>query len=254
MEGEARVGFEIDQPVSFVGTWDAADVDLAVDVVEDDLDPARPAAPTSGRRDVDGLAMLERCVDCIPGRRHVSTDYRAVVGSIPSRISASDRSWRPLESKLSAANHASKPARTRGHSPSVMEYHAVSRFRPMIMRCCRKTPSKTNPNRSAARREGALALSHFHSSRRFPSSSNEWRASTKIASVASRVRCSAGDSQMWPISMTPCSGTMLINVAMPRAAPAWRSMIAKARGSLVAACCLSQASKSGREANGPYGR
>src|SRR5207247_358447 len=85
-------------------------------------------------------------------------------------------------------------------------------------------PSNLNPKRSAARREAALAASHFHSRRRLPSSSNACRAMTWIASVACRVRCSAGESQMWPISMTPCSGTMLISVAIPRAAPASRAL------------------------------
>ena len=39
----------------------------------------------------------------------------------------------------------------------------------------------------AARREGALRASHFHSSLRQPSSSRQWRIMRKIASVASRV-------------------------------------------------------------------
>ena len=50
-----------------------------------------------------------------------------------------------------------------GHSESRIEYQALSRLRPFTTIAWRKMPSKRKPSRSAARRDGAFRLSHFHS-------------------------------------------------------------------------------------------
>ena len=107
------------------------------------------------------------------------------------------------------------------------------------------------PKRSAARLEPAFSSLHFHSRRRLPRSSNACLAMTKIASVAWRLFWSRGESQMWPISMTPCSGTMLMKVAIPVAARAERSMIANASGSAMAARSSNQRMNSSLPAKGP---
>ena len=98
--------------------------------------------------------------------------------------------WTPAASKFAGSSQRSNAARTAGHSPSSIEYQAVSRLRPLTTMCWRNTPSKVNPKRSAARRERALAASHFHSRRRLPRPSKARAASRKIASVAA-VRCAA---------------------------------------------------------------
>ena len=76
----------------------------------------------------------------------------------------------PSISKFSGANHVSNAARNAGHSPSIAANQAVSRLRPFTMLACLKTPSKLNPNRSAACRDPRFAASHFHSNRRYPAS------------------------------------------------------------------------------------
>ena len=86
--------------------------------------------------------------------------------------------WRPSASKFVRAQPGlERRARAAGHSPSSSENQAVSRLRPLTIMCWRKTPSNVKPKRSAARRERALAASHFHSRRRLPRSSKAWRAS-----------------------------------------------------------------------------
>src|SRR5450759_2397771 len=172
MERETRIGIEIGEPVSAPRHWHAADVDPARDVVENDLQLSRLAAVTSGRGDVDGLAALKRRIDIRFGRCHVSTavtisgQFYSRGFATPSRISDSERRCCPSSSKLSGDSHASNAARTPGHSPSTIENQAVSRLRPLTTMCWRKTPSNTNPNLSAARRDGRLSASHFHSKRR----------------------------------------------------------------------------------------
>src|SRR5216684_193494 len=64
-----------------------------------------------------------------------------------------ESTWRPAGSKLEGASHCSKFARRKGHSESNVENQAVSRLRPLMIMCWRKTPSKTKPRRRAARRE-----------------------------------------------------------------------------------------------------
>ena len=70
---------------------------------------------------------------------------------------------RPDSSKFSGASHRSNLARRCGHSSSTIAYHAVSRLRPFWIMCRRNTPSKENPSRNAARREGSFSALHFHS-------------------------------------------------------------------------------------------
>ncbi len=48
---------------------------------------------------------------------------------------------RPCRSKLAGSSQASKAARSRGHSSSVMANQAVSRLRPLVTTACRKVPS-----------------------------------------------------------------------------------------------------------------
>ena len=107
-----------------------------------------------------------------------------------------------------SSSHASKPARTAGHSPSRIEYHAVSRLTPLTIMCWRKTPSNVKPKRSAARRERSLAALHFHSNggcraRRTPRAragrSPPWPPA--CAAAARRTRC--GRSRC-----SPCAGSM----------------------------------------------
>ena len=59
-------------------------------------------------------------------------------------------------SKLAGSSQASKAALRAGHSLSSIENQAVSRFWPFTTMCWRKMPSKVNPKRRAARREGVL--------------------------------------------------------------------------------------------------
>lgn len=77
----------------------------------------------------------------------------------------------PSLSKFDISSHALNPLFTLGHSESNIENHAVSRLRPRAIICCLNVPSYLKPRRSAARREGAFRLLHFHSYRRKPRSS-----------------------------------------------------------------------------------
>ena len=57
-------------------------------------------------------------------------------------MSISKRSrWRPAPSKFDGSSHCSSAARTPRHSSSMIENHAVSRFRPFMTIACRKVPS-----------------------------------------------------------------------------------------------------------------
>ena len=73
---------------------------------------------------------------------------------------------RPPASKFAGSSQVSHAGRRQVQSPSVIANQAVSRLRPLTIMCCRNTPSNVKPKRSAARRERALAASHFHSNRR----------------------------------------------------------------------------------------
>src|ERR1700741_4298932 len=48
-----------------------------------------------------------------------------------ARMSASRRLWRPCSSKLPGPSQASNALRMAGHSSEMIEYHAVSRLRPL---------------------------------------------------------------------------------------------------------------------------
>src|SRR5207248_6407933 len=226
MKRHVWIGLEIGQPAPPISRGRAADVDPAADVVEHDLDPARLPTLSAGRSDIDRVTPLQRGVDRVVRSCHSKGSYQSVPARIPSRRSARDRRCRPAASKFSLASQASKAARQAGHSESMIENQAVSRLRPLSTRWCRKRPSNVKPKRSAARLEPAFSSLHFHSRRRLPRSSNACLAMRKIASVAWRLFWSRGESQMCPISMTPCSGTMLMKVAIPVAARAERSMMA----------------------------
>ena len=142
-----------------------------------------------------------------------------------------------------------------GHSPSSIANQAVSRLAPFTIMCCRKIPSNWNPSRNAARRDGSFKALHFHSYLRYPRSSNTYRASRYIASVAPRVRCKAGVNKMFPTSIQRCAGSIRISDAKPVALPAARSTIAKNKGSaLLAAFFTRLAWKPSRSANGPSKR
>ena len=160
---------------------------------------ARPPAPVARRRARElggrrrGPAARPRHPrrarghDRRPRRRPCAVQRRAGRGVRRAASRAARRAserWRPSASKFAGSSHASKAAPTAGHSPSSSEYQAVSRLRSLTSMCWRKTPSKVKPKRSAARRERSLPASHFHSSRRTLSSSNAWRESRWIASVA----------------------------------------------------------------------
>src|SRR2546421_1773283 len=71
---------------------------------------------------------------------------------VPAHIADNDLTCRPRSSKFAGANHRSSRAFRMGHSASVIEYHAVSRLRPLTIMCWRKMPSNVNPSRSAAAR------------------------------------------------------------------------------------------------------
>ncbi|MFC5040094.1 hypothetical protein [Ornithinimicrobium kibberense] len=73
------------------------------------------------------------------------------------------RRWRPAASWFASSSQASMAARTRGHPRSVIANQVVSRLRPLTTIAWRHVPSSSKPSRRAARREGALRLSHFHS-------------------------------------------------------------------------------------------
>ena len=74
--------------------------------------------------------------------------------------------WLPASSKLAGSSQRSQARRRAGHSPSRIEYQAVSRFSPFTTMCWRNTPSKVKPKRRAARFEGSFLSLHFHSKRR----------------------------------------------------------------------------------------
>ena len=142
----------------------------------------------------------------------------------------------PSSIKFPLSNHRSNRTFASGHSESSIEYHAVSRFSPLIIMCWRNTPSNVNPNRPAARFDFSFAALHFHSYRRYPSPSNTYRANKYIASVAPRVRCNAPVNKICPTSITRCFGSIRINEAVPIARPDSRSNMAKCSGSSLSSC------------------
>src|ERR1700692_3659990 len=96
------------------------------------------------------------------GRNHRNVADDAFGDTSPFMLER-ERTCPPAGSKLDVASHRSKFARRKGHSESNMENQAVSRLRPLMIMCWRKTPSKTKPRRRAARREGWFNALHFHS-------------------------------------------------------------------------------------------
>ena len=126
-----------------------------------DLAPARWGRRAPRRSRCTHWSTASRCTPCW---RRPSPPPRAR-SSCSTPTSAASADGRRRRSSPAAAS-ASNAARTAGHSPSTIENQAVSRLRPLTIMCWRNTPSNVKPKRSAARRERALAASHFHSSRR----------------------------------------------------------------------------------------
>ena len=65
VQRQMRIGFEVREPGALAARRQPADVDPTVEVVEDDLDAPRPAAPPACRGDVDGLAVAQRPTDVL---------------------------------------------------------------------------------------------------------------------------------------------------------------------------------------------
>ena len=107
------------------------------------------------------LPILTHAFDDTPSR------VQLVVTLFLAGIAAGQLFYGPISDRFGR-----RPVLIAGHSPSRIEYHAVSRLRPLMIMCWRKTPSNVTPKRSAAARERALRASHFHSSRRLPSVAN----------------------------------------------------------------------------------
>ena len=72
-----------------------------------------------------------------------------------------------------------------------------------------------------------------------------------IDSVAAGVRCSRGENEMLPISITPISGWIRMYAAMPTALPVPGSNSAWNKGSSSRAALSIHAPNSSIEANGP---
>ena len=148
-----------------------------------------PAELAAALRRYGELGMAHVQVQLRPNRLEAVVAFGPVLGSSPgperrrrrglarqrpappqprerARQSPSRSTCRPSASKFSGRSHASKPRRSAGHSPSMIENHAVSRLRPLATAAWRKIPSNWNPRRAAAARDGAFRESHFHSYRR----------------------------------------------------------------------------------------
>src|SRR5690348_13116374 len=92
-----------------------------------------------------------------------ATSSAADPAAISARMSSRRRFCVPSGPKFSGESQASNAALTTGHSPSMIENHAVSRLAPREMTCWRNTPSKVKPYRSAVTLLGSFSLWHFHS-------------------------------------------------------------------------------------------
>src|SRR6266550_81439 len=71
MKCEMRICLEVEQPLALSRIRSSADVDPSADVVEHDLEPARPPGTASLGRDVDRVPPLERSVDRLFGGSHL---------------------------------------------------------------------------------------------------------------------------------------------------------------------------------------
>jgi hypothetical protein len=108
------MGVEIREPAAAIWKRNAADVDPAIEVVEDDLEPSRLAGLAAGGGDVDGLAALERRFDLISGRCPRSIGfYSPAGGSIPAE---------------SPCSHGSRPVSDAARPPR-RSSQATTRFR-----------------------------------------------------------------------------------------------------------------------------
>ena len=72
--------------------------------------------------------------------------FKAVV------IADNDCLWTPAALKFEGSSHALIAFRIVGHSVSRIEYHAVSRFRPLVIIWLNQMPSNRKPSRLAAAR------------------------------------------------------------------------------------------------------
>src|SRR5205807_7225212 len=108
----------------------------------------------------------------VNGARHVRLGVRSVLLAdgvfvvIHGLLPESSFWFIAVSERPGVERYASKFARILGQSSSIIANQAVSRFLPLTIMCWRKTPSGWKPSRWAARLLSALALSHFHSTRR----------------------------------------------------------------------------------------
>src|ERR1700733_8812342 len=96
------------------------------------------------------------------GRNHRNGADDTFGDTFPFKLER-ERICLPAKSKLDGVSQRSMFARRKGQSESNMANQAVSRLRPLMIMCWRKTPSKSKPRRRAARREGWFSALHFHS-------------------------------------------------------------------------------------------
>jgi hypothetical protein len=158
---------------------------------------------------------------------HVEPGYMPLLRAVAAPVIAeSERRCWPAASKFSATSQVSIAVRISGHSVSRIEYHAVSRFRPLTIMWLNQMPSNRKPRRRAAARLFSLSALQRHCILRYLRSSIAYASMRNRASVAPLLRANPGANQMPPISITPLAGWMSKYVAMPTAAPVARSQIA----------------------------
>ena len=112
------------------------------------------SATISANDELRSSDILRRAKEEAPILRGVSPSRSPYV--YPRRNAASGCFCRPSGLKFSGASHFSNASFAHGDSVSRMEYHAVSRFCPLTIMCCRKIPSKVNPSRKSARRDSSF--------------------------------------------------------------------------------------------------
>ena len=136
--------------------------------------PGMPGVPLSAMGSPRGDSLVSSSVHSAdPHRWFVPYGIGAVSGCCPPR-SVDHRGPRRAEwarGQLRDVSQASSADFAAGHSSSSSENQAVSRLRPLMMKCLRKMPSNVKPRRRAALRERSFKASHFHSTRRYPSRS-----------------------------------------------------------------------------------
>ena len=81
-------------------------------------------------------------------------------------IADSERRCIPASSKFTGSSHASIICRIAGHSVSRMDYHAVSRFRPLTIMWLKQMLSKRKPSRFVAARLFVFSAFQRHCIRR----------------------------------------------------------------------------------------